>query len=238
MHSEIDITRPKWRQPSPQRFRRRHGAYILTAILCQLNIVMLACYMLSLKGASSFDEMNTYLSSLGALLVTSVICFSAQHWIAFVYASKQTYKTSCVFQLGTLGLLWLYDNDNGLQNHGAFNMLIFGVLALPLNGWIGFMLSWYQLATRDSATSRRFWNQLLAVVITASLFLLVAVRKQRALLEYGFFGDRIPCTTDERALGLCDSCDWQETTPWFSLLPFRQNIFIVSGMTRSYTQSC
>ncbi|KUJ17417.1 uncharacterized protein LY89DRAFT_718117 [Mollisia scopiformis] len=131
-------------------------------------------------------------------------------------------------QMLNLGAWYLYSHGNTLQNHGAYNLLIFGLMFFPSNLMFGLLYVWFELASsqeRKTKSQKRFWKQFLGAVAIFGVLFFHLSNAKREQLKYGFFGDEIPCSAKERKSGSCDSCQWQETTPWFDLLPFRQNIF-------------
>lgn len=182
-------------------------------------------YLLSLQGAPTPREMNHKLGYLGLCLVCSALTFSAQFWIAYTrYAHHARFRTiSCASQMLSIVCWCIVDRGNGLEQHGAYNLLIFSLLVVPLNSLVAILLLWYRLAAGlgGNPRPRLFWMQL-GIGILSSFAMIGGMAKwKEAGLRYGFCAARADQFSNS-------PYRLKSAVPWFDLLPFRVNFFTVS----------
>lgn len=119
----------------------------------------------------------------------------------------------------------LIDSGNRLEEHGAFNMLVFAIMFTPLNIIMLIGYNWWRLAAGGkNGTNKRFIIQLVAFIIFSIVALACLTTRDRAWAKHGFFDQTIQGSQDE------GFCEWKPTTAWLQLLPFRQNFFVVRGI--------
>jgi hypothetical protein len=119
------------------------------------------------------------------------------------------------------------DSGNRLEEHGAFNMLIFAIMITPLNLVMLIMYNWHRFAAKGSnGSNKRFITQLVAFTVFSVVALCILTARDREWAKHGLFGVRIDdgaTTFAEQGEGLCE---WTPSTAWMQLLPFRQNFFV------------
>lgn len=194
-------------------------------------------YLVSLMPASTPAQMNSMLGLLGAILFACSVTFSVQFWLAFTSTKSATARLGRgLAQISTVGLWYWMDAGNTLQSHGSYNLLIFFIMTVPLNLLIAILYAWSNAASRGTGKQRsnaRFWKQLGTFLVLSGIFVCLEIGWKREKLTTTFHGKKIPCLKGEAENGLCSSCQWEATTPWFDLLPFRQNFFLVSRAYKS-----
>ena len=212
---------------------RRKSRGLNLVLYSTLYILANICYLLALWPAPTPRIMNRRLGKIGALIVLSVLLFSAQLWLAFVKrATLRGWVCSCLLQITTVATWYIYDSGNVLASHGAYNLLVFLLIFIPANFLVAVIYFWYYTAVGSGKTRgrpSRFWKQFIAVLLVGGIIFGYVAREKNDKLKYGFFGKAIPCSSSEREQGLCGACQWEGGTPWFDMLPVRQNIFTVSS---------
>lgn len=239
--SEKDMTfLGEWNQRPSKSWLFRSGptpGYQTIIIHGVLFVLYNFLYLVSLMPASTPAQMNSMLGLLGTILLACSITFSIQFWLMFTSTKSAAARLGRgLAQISTVGLWYWMDRGNTLQSHGSYNLLIFFIMTVPLNLLIAVLYAWSSAASRGSGKQRssaRFWKQLATFVVLSSIFVCLEVRWKRENLETTFHGKKIPCLKAEAQDGLCSSCQWEATTPWFDLLPFRQNFFLVSQVRKS-----
>lgn len=175
--------------------------------------------------------MNGMLGKLGLFIGLSVAVYSTQFWMNFSRQSTIVVVLYGILKLAfTLSVWYITDSGNTLGAHGSYNLLIFCLMLIPTNVIVAILYFWYSLidGREHGRRLRKFSKQLIGVLIAAGLLFFLLVGSKKNQLKYGFFNSESPCTKEQRANGMCNSCQWEETIPWFYLLPFRQNFFVVS----------
>jgi hypothetical protein len=235
-HVFLDGTQSQKKKHSSRRRLRSRWSIIWD--LVGLYTVFNLSYGVSLRPAATPVEMNQRLGKLGALIFLSVVSFSAQFWMGLYY---RYLTVTCSLQLVTLVMWYLVDNGNTLESHGSYNLLIFFLMLTPSNIIIAVLTIWYKGASGSRKGGeyrpRRFWKQFASFVIFGCLVLVWNVNVKRESLKYGFFERTIPCSEEELLSGICQSCQWEKATPWFDLLPFRQNFFTVSFASKELSDT-
>ncbi|MCJ1446970.1 MAG: hypothetical protein MMC23_007478 [Stictis urceolatum] len=177
-----------------------------TAVLAPLTLWISynVFYKLSLVPAYSPAQMNSWLPYIGTVMVLAVLSLTSLLWSAF-WQPPALHRFVLILIPANVGAWILIDSGNRLEQHGAFNMLIFAVIITPLNLVMLTFYNWWRLA----AGGRRGSN-----------------RRDQERAKHGFFGVRI----DDDAEAFKDDggglCEWKPTTAWMQLLPFRQNFFV------------
>ncbi|TVY60778.1 hypothetical protein LSUE1_G008574 [Lachnellula suecica] len=172
--------------------------------------------------------MNSRLGHLGLLIALSVAFYTTQLWL---WLTKFPCISTTLFGLlglaATLGTWHLVDNGNTLESHGSYNLLIFCLMFTPINLIVAILCVCYKFIDGKGHVERvkRLCQGLFVFSLTLGVILFIVTRIIKRDSNYGFFQETIPCSPQDRENGLCDACQWEETTPWFDLLPFRQNFF-------------
>lgn len=81
-------------------------------------------------------------SSISSILRTSTISLSSRLRMPF-----STFFT--FLQFFTLALLYAFDHGSDLENHGSYNMAIFSIICLPINGLIFLIRFWWASVYRS-----------------------------------------------------------------------------------------
>jgi hypothetical protein len=155
--------------------------------------------------------------------VTSVLSFSALLWLAFW--QTPSLRRKIIIALPINAALWgMYDGGNRLEEHGAFNLLIFFIMAVPFNLVLFIGYNWCRLAVYGKNGSKgRFLTQILIVGSITIVTLCYKINQHHDLVNRGFFDGRVETV----AAGDHDTCQWKPNIAWMALLPFRQNFFVV-----------
>lgn len=150
-----------------------------------------------------------------------MLSLSALLWLAF-WQQPVLRRVILITIPVNLGAWMLIDSGNRLEEHGAFNMLVFAIMFTPLNmiALIGY--NWWRFAAGGkNGTNKRFIVQLVAFIIFSIVALAWLTTRDRAWAKHGFFDETIQGSHDD------GFCEWKPTTAWLQLLPFRQNFFVV-----------
>jgi hypothetical protein len=237
-HSEEDLMLPNYCNEDVQSFSTRFsgkrrgywdGNVLVHALLFILYNVL---YLLSLRPAETPKEMNSMLGLLGGFLLGSAAILSVQLWYIFRTASSSTrWVVRGALQLLPVAVWYWLDNGNTLQSHGSYNLLIFFLMAIPLNTIMAILYIWNMAASysvKGRRSRSRFWKQFIAAALVCGMIVYFQILRKTDKLAATFFDKDIPCSSADAKNGLCTSCQWKETIPWFDLLPFRENFFVVS----------
>lgn len=195
-------------------------------MLASLLIVANLFYFLSLRGASTPAKMNHRLKRLGSFVACSALASSLQLWLAYwpSWCSLRTRRVSCVSQAVTLVAWFACDHGNRLLHHGAYNLLVFTLIFLPVTFVLFGLTGWAYLAGSFQHKPWRFPVQLFTVILISLITILITIRQKENALTRGFFGWTVFDLTHSDTS--TSECHWQAGTPWFDLIPFRQNFFV------------
>lgn len=203
----------------------------LYLLLLTTALVSNTTYLLSLRGASTPKAMNHYLGTFAILLNVSILTSSIQLWAVSLSALLSVRVKWILHSLQLLNFAaWAWwDMGNRLEQHGAYNLLIFFLILLLSNAVVACLRLWYLVAVgwAEPRKPRRIWYQLLCSSVFLGIAVFIAARNKENRLRIGFFGNEIPTlqsSSDEK------TCSWQEAVPWFDLIPFRLNVFTVGSL--------
>lgn len=195
-------------------------------VLAVLFVVANWFYFLSLRGASDPTKLNHRLPRLGTYLAVSALASSVQLWLAYwpAWLPAKTRRKSSASQAFMLILWCSYDHGSELMYHGAYNLLVFTLIFVPVSALLFGLTGWAYLAGSFHHKTWRFPIQLLGVILVTVTAINVTIRQKGAIRERGFFGQTVSDVTLSDVS--TSDCRWEPATPWFDLLPFRQNFFV------------
>lgn len=220
---------------SPQPRRRRRRRLLLGCCPSRIYLVLAATiftsnltYLLSLRGASTPKQMNGLLGLFAVLLNLAVFTSSIQLW-SVALSTIISYRWTWILHALQISnfIAWAtWDRGNRLEQHGAYNLLIFFLIFTPINSVVALLRLWYLASAgwSEPRKPRRFWHQFAFGGTFLAVALILVANHKKTHLEYGFFERSIPTS---QVLGDVDACDWQSAVPWFDLIPFRVNFFTV-----------
>ncbi|KAI8594186.1 hypothetical protein BDZ88DRAFT_402879 [Geranomyces variabilis] len=186
------------------------------------------CYGLALEGRHTPEEMNVLIGKLGVLMLTAELCLSSLLWQFSLHLRQWPRRLALMSIPLNLYLWYLYDHGNILEEHGAFNMLIFFMIGVPVNLVILILYVWQ----RAAGTWKRFATQFIIFWIIFVTYNYFALRRFAKLLDVGFWGrtGQSACASIAGAAdaGHCyrEQCVWDKPSPWQDLLPVPQNFFL------------
>lgn len=210
------------------RIRSRAQQVRITAVLAALFITTNTFYLLSLHGDPEPSKLNKRLGVLGAFLACATVAASLQLWLScWPGCCSIRTRTRSVWSQALMFAAWVaYDHGSQLEHHGSYNLLIFTLMFSILNLVIAYFASWAYFAGAFHKNARRFVVQVFTVTLVTTVSLLVIIgRKQRAL-DRGFFGHSASGLAATEGVSEASLCQWRSSTPWFDLVPFRQNFFV------------
>ncbi|KAJ3021024.1 hypothetical protein HKX48_009343 [Thoreauomyces humboldtii] len=182
-------------------------------------------WFLSLEGKVTPEEMNVTIGKLGVYMLLAELCLTSLLWLFCTHLRQWPRRIALAAVPLNLYLWYLYDHGNILMSHGAFNMLIFFMIGVPLNLVIATLYLWH----RSAGSWRAFGYQFLfvwAFIFTWNFF---SMRRSYRLLDVGFWEltGNSGCAAGDVA-GHCrpDQCVWDKPYPWIDLLAVPQNFFL------------
>ncbi|KAF9101415.1 hypothetical protein BGX27_011491 [Mortierella sp. AM989] len=128
--------------PSPSTKHPISRKSVLIRILAIINLISLfSWFYLEALAGGDIEWVKDHLSFLGANLVLSVVCFTLALSLIMLTPMSRTFS-NCMFACMGLVLFALkkWDEGESFQQHGAYNMLVFLVISIPLNGLIQLIL--------------------------------------------------------------------------------------------------
>ncbi|KAG0278358.1 hypothetical protein BGZ95_004183, partial [Linnemannia exigua] len=126
-------------------------------------ISLFSWFYLEALAGGDIEWVKDHLSMLGVNLVLSVLCLTAALTL-IVLTPMSTLFASCLFAGVTIIIIALKKWDDGetFEAHGAYNMLVFLVIAVPLNGLIQSIL----FCQRKLSTSK--FHRLMTFTVTGT----------------------------------------------------------------------
>ncbi|KAI8919118.1 hypothetical protein DFJ77DRAFT_263214 [Powellomyces hirtus] len=181
-------------------------------------------YGLTLEGRHTPEEMNVLIGKLGVFMLLAELCLTSLLFQICLYLRAWPRRIALLVIPLNLYAWYLYDHGNILEEHGAFNMLIFAMLGVPLNTVILTLYLWH----RAAGSWRMFTYQFIGTWILFSFVSFVSLKNSYALLDVGFWGrtGQSACQDDPSGHCYSNQCVWDKPLPWVDLLPVPQNFFL------------
>jgi len=183
--------------------------YIIFGVFYIMWVVL---YKKSLEGGKlNFIKENLF--RLGMLLVFSFISYSLCLWtIAFMKIRKRIKALFYIFMIISLVGAFYYDHGEFFDFHGMYNFLVFCIFLVIFDTLSLILYRWYVFVGL-----KKFLIQFSIFAFSTSFIFFFILRHYENVWGVGFFGKKI-----EDGEGLCKV---RRPTPWFDLLPVRQNIW-------------
>ncbi|KAM4061324.1 sulfatase domain-containing protein [Hirsutella rhossiliensis] len=159
-------------------------------------------YLLSLTGGD-LEWIKQHMGTLGVELVLSVLLYSAAITLVYTLRLPRAWRLVLgVILVVKLALVRAADRGESFARHGNYNMILFVVLAVPLNLVVFATVLLYR-------STRHFWRIAGAFVVSLLLLTSVSLVRQRARWRAGFLGrgyqpDAAACRLPELSLPSID----------------------------------
>ncbi|KAM4064056.1 sulfatase domain-containing protein [Hirsutella rhossiliensis] len=138
-------------------------------------------YLLSLTGGD-LEWIKQHMGTLGVELVLSVLLYSAAITLVYTLRLPRAWRLVLgVILVVKLALVRAADRGESFARHGNYNMILFVVLAVPLNLVVFATVLLYR-------STRHFWRIAGAFVVSLLLLTSVSLVRQRARWRAGFLG--------------------------------------------------
>ncbi|ORX95862.1 hypothetical protein K493DRAFT_314804 [Basidiobolus meristosporus CBS 931.73] len=199
------------------------------------------CYNGSLEGGD-IDWVRSHLGKLGGFLVASVIAFTCALWMILqgipMLKARVRALLSCFLCMNFLIYYWIAPGQL-FDEHGAYNFLIFLVIAVPANLLIAFLFGCFRFLG-----GRRFLQTLVGFLALFSVVVTLRLYHYNRIWGHGFFGLGVLSSKVTAPVDLSGVCEWRKAIPWVDLLPDRTQNFWTGSMdctepakTRGFTAS-
>ncbi|GJJ71030.1 hypothetical protein EMPS_03380 [Entomortierella parvispora] len=172
-------------------------------------ISLFSWFYLEALAGGDIEWVKDHLSMLGVNLTLSVACLTAATTLITLTPMSRTFAGLLFLGMGTiLFALKKWDDGESFETHGAYNMLVFMVIAIPLNGLIQSIL----LCQRkmDPKAFHRFMAMTIMATTFLTTLLLMYYRSiwgngsHGAFLRHGQFAGTELCEWDGLNLPLVD----------------------------------
>ncbi|KAF9433724.1 hypothetical protein BGZ76_009057, partial [Entomortierella beljakovae] len=214
VHGRTPLLPVTYRDSPPPPYRRSLPRMsLLIRLLIIINLISLfSWFYLQALAGGDIEWVKDHLSFLGTNLILSVTCFTLALTLIMLTPMSRPVAYSFFAIIGlVLYILKRWDDGESFQQHGAYNMLVFLVISIPLNGLIQLILFLHR-----SMSPKRFKRLMATNIISNTIITLLLLTYYRSIWGSGANGAHLI----HGELNGTPLCEWQGSNiPFVDLLP-------------------
>ncbi|KAG0225894.1 hypothetical protein BGW42_004048 [Actinomortierella wolfii] len=188
------------------------GAVSIRLLIIIILISLFSWFYLEALAGGDIEWVKDNLTMLGLNLVLSVLCLTLA--LTLIVLTPMSPRFRALLLVGTFLIVYAlkrWDDGESFEAHGAYNMLIFLVIVVPLNGTIQLILF-----LKRSMTPKNFHRAMLITTVGTTIATTLLLTYYQSIWGHGSLGHRLR-HGEQNGVRLCE---WQgNNIPFIDLLP-------------------